>query len=75
MSSETRSIEPNGDRTTQPNPIVSGDEWLGTYSLLDLVPKGRDEHGLVSPMARIRHHDRYAENVVAMPPAGALAVA
>ena len=30
---------------------------MGTYSLLDLTPKGRDEHD--GPMAWVRHHDRY----------------
>ena len=29
------------------------------YSWLDLMPKGRDEDGLSSPMAWVRHHDRY----------------
>jgi len=29
------------------------------YNYLDLVPKGRDEQGLPSPMAWLRHHDRY----------------
>jgi predicted dithiol-disulfide oxidoreductase (DUF899 family) len=32
---------------------------MGTYRLLDLVPKGRDEAGLPSTMAWVRHHDRY----------------
>jgi predicted dithiol-disulfide oxidoreductase (DUF899 family) len=32
---------------------------MGTYSYLDLVPKGRDEGGLDFPMAWVRHHDRY----------------
>jgi predicted dithiol-disulfide oxidoreductase (DUF899 family) len=32
---------------------------MGTYDLLDLAPKGRDEDGLGSPMEWIRHHDRY----------------
>ena len=32
---------------------------MGTYRLLDLVPKGRDEAGLTSTMAWVRHHDRY----------------
>jgi predicted dithiol-disulfide oxidoreductase (DUF899 family) len=31
---------------------------MGTYSLLDLTPKGRDERD--GPMAWVRHHDRYA---------------
>ena len=30
---------------------------MGTYSLVDLTPKGRDEHD--GPMAWVRHHDRY----------------
>jgi predicted dithiol-disulfide oxidoreductase (DUF899 family) len=37
------------------------DMLLGTYNFLDLVPKGRDEAGMVPyPMAWVRHHDRYA---------------
>lgn len=32
---------------------------LGVYALLDMAPKGRDEAGLVYPMAWVRHHDRY----------------
>lgn len=35
------------------------DAFLGTYTLLDLVPKGRDEDGLSFPMAWVRYHDRY----------------
>jgi predicted dithiol-disulfide oxidoreductase (DUF899 family) len=31
---------------------------MGTYSLLDLTPKGRDE-GKGEGMAWVRHHDRY----------------
>ena len=34
---------------------------IGTYALLDLTPKGRDEDLLSFPMAWIRHHDRYPE--------------
>lgn len=33
---------------------------MGTYNLLDLVPKGRDEEKLEYGMAWVRHHDRYA---------------
>jgi predicted dithiol-disulfide oxidoreductase (DUF899 family) len=33
---------------------------MGTYRLLDLTPKGRDEDGLEHTMAWVRHHDRYA---------------
>ena len=34
---------------------------MGTYRLLDLVPKGRDEAGLPHTMAWVRHHDKYGE--------------
>ena len=33
---------------------------MGTYALLDLAPKGRDEEGLEHTMAWVRHHDKYA---------------
>jgi predicted dithiol-disulfide oxidoreductase (DUF899 family) len=33
---------------------------MGTYAILDLVPKGRDEENLEYGMAWLRHHDRYA---------------
>ncbi len=36
---------------------------VGTYSLLDLVPKGRDEQGLPHTMAWVRHHDRYEHSL------------
>ena len=32
---------------------------IGTYTILDLVPKGRDEDELGFPMEWIRYHDRY----------------
>ncbi|WP_280151431.1 thioredoxin family protein [Piscinibacter sp. XHJ-5] len=32
---------------------------MGTYNLLDLTPKGRDEHDGVYKMDWVRHHDRY----------------
>jgi predicted dithiol-disulfide oxidoreductase (DUF899 family) len=32
---------------------------MGTYRILDLVPKGRDEDNLDFSMAWLRHHDRY----------------
>lgn len=32
---------------------------MGTYQLLDLVPKGRDERELRYTMEWVRHHDRY----------------
>ena len=37
------------------------DILVGTYNLLDLVPKGRDEAALPWTMAWIRHHDRYED--------------
>ena len=36
---------------------------MGTYSLLDLTPRGRDERD--GPMAWVRHHDRYEPAPVA----------
>lgn len=35
------------------------DILVGTYNVLDLVPKGRDEGGLKHSMAWVRHHDKY----------------
>lgn len=35
---------------------------MGTYDLLDLTPRGRDEK---SPMDWVRHHDRYAQPAAA----------
>jgi predicted dithiol-disulfide oxidoreductase (DUF899 family) len=35
------------------------DPLVGTYQLLDLVPKGRDEDGLAFTMSWVRHHDKY----------------
>ncbi len=32
---------------------------VGTYTVLDCAPKGRDEGGLASPMSWVRHHDKY----------------
>jgi predicted dithiol-disulfide oxidoreductase (DUF899 family) len=45
------------------------DQLVGTYTLLDLVPKGRDEDGLEYSMEWVRHHDRYNQpaDVVAAP--------
>ena len=36
------------------------DGLIGTYALLDLAPRGRDEAALGFTMAWVRHHDRYA---------------
>ena len=35
------------------------DSFVGTYTLLDLVPRGRDEDKLAFSMEWVRHHDRY----------------
>jgi predicted dithiol-disulfide oxidoreductase (DUF899 family) len=37
---------------------------MGTYPLLDLTPKGRDEDGLAHTMEWVRHHDSYEAAVV-----------
>jgi predicted dithiol-disulfide oxidoreductase (DUF899 family) len=37
------------------------DMLVGAYQFIDLTPKGRDEAGLPSPMAWVKHHDRYEE--------------
>jgi predicted dithiol-disulfide oxidoreductase (DUF899 family) len=34
----------------------------GTYNLLDLAPRGRDEDGLAFSMSWVRHHDRYTQD-------------
>jgi predicted dithiol-disulfide oxidoreductase (DUF899 family) len=39
------------------------DQLVGTYTLLDLVPKGRDEDHMAFSMQWLRHHDRYGTNV------------
>ena len=41
------------------------DMLVGTYNLLDLVPKGRGEDGSIRPMSWVRHHDSYAEEYFA----------
>lgn len=38
------------------------ENFLGTYSLLDVVPKGRDEDQLAWPMEWIQHNDSYDED-------------
>jgi predicted dithiol-disulfide oxidoreductase (DUF899 family) len=32
---------------------------MGTYRMLDLTPKGRDERDVARKMEWVRHHDRY----------------
>jgi predicted dithiol-disulfide oxidoreductase (DUF899 family) len=44
---------------------------MGTYSLLDLTPKGRDEPNPVHAMDWVRHHDRYESSAPATKPAAA----
>jgi predicted dithiol-disulfide oxidoreductase (DUF899 family) len=43
------------------------DPLVGTYTILDLVPKGRDEDGLGFTMEWVRHHDRYGTDIFADP--------
>ena len=38
---------------------------VGTYTILDLVPKGRDEDDLGFSMEWVRYHDRYGTDVFA----------
>jgi hypothetical protein len=35
---------------------------VGTYMILDMVPKGRDEDQLEFSMEWVRYHDRYGTN-------------
>jgi predicted dithiol-disulfide oxidoreductase (DUF899 family) len=44
-----------------------GEPFIGAYSYLDLVPKGRDEEGLAFTMAWVRHHDRYDDRYLVDP--------
>jgi predicted dithiol-disulfide oxidoreductase (DUF899 family) len=58
----------NGDIFHTYSTYARGTEaGVGTYSYLDLVPKGRDEDGLSFSMAWIRHHDRYEDGRLADP--------
>ena len=41
---------------------------MGTYSMLDLTPKGRDERDVEYKMEWVRHHDRYEPAPVAKAP-------
>lgn len=38
------------------------EDFMSVYAILDRVPKGRDEAGLLHGMAWVRHHDRYPES-------------
>lgn len=38
--------------------------FIGVYDLLDILPRGRAEDGLVYPMEWVRHHDRYGDDSV-----------
>jgi predicted dithiol-disulfide oxidoreductase (DUF899 family) len=44
---------------------------MGTYDMLDLTPKGRDENNVEYKMEWIRHHDRYEPTPVAKAPPAA----
>jgi len=50
---------------------------MGTYNLLDLTPKGRDERDVDYKMEWVRHHDRYepAPGAKATPTAGSCCAA
>jgi predicted dithiol-disulfide oxidoreductase (DUF899 family) len=41
------------------------EQIVGTYMILDLVPKGRDEDHLGFTMEWVRHHDRYGTDLFA----------
>jgi predicted dithiol-disulfide oxidoreductase (DUF899 family) len=41
------------------------EQVVGTYMILDMVPKGRDEDLLGFTMEWVRHHDRYGSDVFA----------
>jgi len=43
------------------------EQLVGTYMILDLVPKGRDEDELGFTMEWVRYHDRYGTNEFADP--------
>ncbi|HEV3210363.1 MAG TPA: thioredoxin family protein [Chthoniobacterales bacterium] len=43
------------------------EQLVGTYMILDLVPKGRDEDELGFTMEWVRHHDRYGTDEFADP--------
>jgi Bacterial protein of unknown function (DUF899) len=47
---------------------------MGTYNMLDLTPKGRDERDVEYKMEWVRHHDRYEPPSVAraVPAAGSV---
>lgn len=44
---------------------------MGTYNMLDLTPKGRDEREVEYKMEWVRHHDRYERAAVAKPASAA----
>jgi predicted dithiol-disulfide oxidoreductase (DUF899 family) len=46
---------------------------MGSYDLLDMAPRGRDEDHLAYGMAWVRHHDRYDDAVAPAPVAACCA--
>ena len=54
---------PTTQPTTVPMPGIDGEEVLvGTYSFLDLLPKGRDENGPnYNLMDWVKRHDMYED--------------
>jgi predicted dithiol-disulfide oxidoreductase (DUF899 family) len=58
--------DPTGDIFHTYSTYARGTEIaVGTYSYLDLVPKGRDEDALAFTMSWVRHHDRYNDGYLA----------
>ncbi len=48
------------------------EDMMGTYRMLDLVPKGRDERDVAYKMEWIRHHDRYEPAAVSKATSGSI---
>lgn len=60
--------DPNGNIFHTYSTYARGlDPLAGTYTILDLVPKGRDEENLSFSMEWVRHHDRYPTGEFADP--------
>ncbi|MGB3445125.1 MAG: thioredoxin family protein [Xanthobacteraceae bacterium] len=48
------------------------EDMMGTYRMLDLVPKGRDERDVEYKMEWIRHHDRYEPTAASKTTSGSI---
>jgi predicted dithiol-disulfide oxidoreductase (DUF899 family) len=65
------SKDANGDIFRTYSSYARGlDIFVGAYTFLDHVPKGRDEDGLAHSMAWVRHHDNYSEGYFVDPTQG-----